>query len=334
VTMSSVVPQARSLGSRGLYETLFRNVFAAGKSVLTQDLRSYCLATRYRSGSQLEGALELLRNIGVVTAEGDYLKPDEEFLRVVERGEIGLALATRVIDRLVVAGEIENLFPVGSLSWGKLDWELNVHLSRIPMQSLPVIKLLRDLDTILDSEEATVLLRVQEPFSRRLQAAVALAFSSKRIAKTLSPEQLERLQEVQARQGADAEEYVLRFERNRLEGHAQLQLVRRVSLVNTAAGYDIESFEGVRSFLPDRFIEVKSYRGTEHFFLSLGELEVARELGERYYIYLIDTEKCDLQENSPKIIQNPAVELFGQESSWLATAISFEILRKTPQDHS
>lgn len=328
MTISSVVPQARSLGSRGLYETLFRNVFAAGKSVLMQDLRSYCLATRYRSGSQLDGALELLLNIGVLTAEGDYLKPDEGFRRIAGSDEIGLALATRLIDRLVVAGEIESLFPVGSLSWGRLDGELNVHLSQVPMRSLPVIKLLRDLDTILDSEEATVLLKVQEPFSRRLQAAVALAFSSRRIAKTLSPEQLERLQEAQARQGADAEEYVLRFERNRLQGHAQLQLVQRVSLVNTAAGYDIESFEGLRSFLPDRFIEVKSYRGTEHFFLSLGELEAARQLGDRYYVYLVDMEKVDLPGYLPDIIRNPSVELFEQGAGWSATAITFEILRR------
>jgi hypothetical protein len=272
--------------------------------------------------------LELLLNIGALTAEGDYLRPDGEFLRVAESDGIGLALATRLIDRLVVAGEIESLFPVGSLSWGRSDWELNVHLSQVPMRSLSVIKLLRDLDTILDSEEATVLLKVHEPFSRRLQAAVVLAFGSRRIAKTLSPEQLERLQEAQTRQGADAEEYVLRFERNRLQGHVQLQLVRRVSLVNTAAGYDIESFEGLRSFLPDRFIEVKSYCGTEHFFLSLGELKAAKELGERYYIYLIDVEKCGLEEYLPHIIRNPAVELFNQSSVWSATAITFEILRK------
>jgi hypothetical protein len=330
--MSSVVPQARSLGSRALFEILFRNVFAAGEPVLLGDVRSYCLSTRYGSGLQLDGALELLLNIGVLSAIGDYLRPDEEFLRTARDDEIGLALSSRLIDRLVASGEIESLFPVGALSWGKADGELNIHLSQIPIQRLAVIKLFRDLETVLDSEDGAALVRVQEPFSRRLQDAVAVASSRVRAVKRLSPEQLVRLQEAQARQGADAEEYVLGFERKRLCGHAQVQLVHRISLTNTAAGYDIESFEGLKSFLPDRFIEVKSYRGTEHFFLSLGELEAARELGDRYYVYLIDMEKCDSQEYFPQIIRNPAVGLFDNSSDWLATAVNFEIVRKAPQE--
>jgi hypothetical protein len=293
-----------------------------------RDLRSYCLATRYRSGSQLDGALGLLVNLGVLALDGEYLKPDIGFADLAESSEIGLALATRLVDRLAAAGEIESLFPVGSLSWAQSPGELTVHLSQVPMQSLPVIKLLRDLDTVLDSEDGMALLKVREPFSHSLQAAVAAAFSRRPTRKALSPEQLERLQEAQARQGAEAEEYVLRYERDRLDGHVQLQLVRRISITNTAAGYDIESFEGLKSFLPDRFIEVKSHRGVEHFFLSVGELDAARELGDRYYLYLVDMAKFDLPEYCPLIIRNPAVELFDQRLGWSATAITFEVARK------
>jgi Domain of unknown function (DUF3883) len=330
--MSSVVPPARSLGNKALYETLFRSVFAAGGSVLVRDLRSYCLATQYRAGSHIDAALQLLLNLGVVTANGDQLQPDEGFCRVIRNDDLGLTLAIRLIDGLVAAKEIENIFPVGALSWGRRDGELNLHLSQVPMRGLPVIKLLRDLGAVSDSDDGAVLLKVREPFSRRLQEAVTLAFS-RRVRKVLSPEQLERLQEAQARQGAEAEEYVLQFERSRLEGHAQLSFVRRISTTNTAAGYDIESFEGLKSFLPDKFIEVKSYRGTVHFFWSVGELEAARELGDRYYIYVVDVEKYASREYIPQIIRNPATELFSQETDWLSNAITFEIVRKTPQEH-
>ena len=68
-----------------------------------QDLRSYCLATRYRCGSQLDGALGLLLNLGVLAADGEYLRPDAGFVDISDSGEIGLALATRLIDRLAVA---------------------------------------------------------------------------------------------------------------------------------------------------------------------------------------------------------------------------------------
>jgi hypothetical protein len=310
------------------YETLFRKVFAAREPVLVGDVRSYCLATHYGSGLQLDGALELLLNIGILSADHDYLRPDKDFLHAAKNEEIGFAISTRLIDRLVAAGEIQSLFPAGSLSWGKSDGELNIHLSHIPMRWLAVVKLLRDLEAVLDSEEGAALLRVRKPFSGVLQASVALGFSRARAIKILTPAQLGLLQEAQARQGADAEEYVLRLERNRLREHPQLQLVRRISLLNTAAGYDIESFEGLKSFLPDRFIEVKSHRGAVRFFLSLGEMEAAKELGDRYYLYVIDMDKCGLAEYSPFIIRNPVVELFDQHSEWSTTATNFEIVRK------
>jgi hypothetical protein len=161
-----------------------------------------------------------------------------------------------------------------------------------------------------------------------LRDALGAAFARTRAVSRLSPEQLERLQQSQAKQGADAEEFVLALEKRRLEGHAQLQLVRRVSLSNTAAGYDIESFEGLRSFLPDRFIEVKSHRGVERFFFSSGEMEAAKELGERYYIYVVDMGKFEEAGYDPIVIRNPAAVLSNQDSSWLVTTSAFEVIRK------
>lgn len=328
--MPSVVPQASSLGSRRLYEALFQHVFVAGVSVLAKDVRAYCLATHYRSGSQIDGALELLVNIGILTVDGDYMKPDEDFLQVAKGRGIAVATSIRLIERLAASGEIGDLFPAGSITWGAAQDDLNIHLSQIPFGSLAVVGLLRSLGVLLDLEEATVLLKVQEPFSQALQTAVSLSSKSKRIFKVLTPEQLEHLQEAQVKQGMRAEEYVLQLERKRLEGHRQIQLVRRISLSNTAAGYDIESFEGPESFMPDRFIEVKSYKGEEHFFLSLGELEAARELGDRYHLYLVDVERLDSSYYLPAVIRNPANALFDQCSSWLATAVTFEICRKRP----
>lgn|GEM_PF-703379 len=326
MTTLSVIPQARSLGSRSLYETVIRRVFAAGQPVLVEDLRSYCLDTVYRCGSQLNGVLEVLLNLEVLHVEGDCLTLDNGLLNA--EGDICLALAARLMDRLVKSQEVGSVFPVGSISWGRSPGELDIHLSHIPLRSLAVVKLLRDLDLVLDSNEGVALLKVHEPFSRVLRDAVTVAFSSRSIVKKFSPEALEHLQEAQMKQGAEAEEYVLRYEQRRLKGHAQIGWVRRISVVNVAAGYDIDSFEGLRSFLPDRFIEVKSHRGEERFFLSSGELEVARELGDRYVLYLVDMEKCELPEYSPLMIRNPAVELFNQASGWAAVATTFEIAKK------
>src|SRR5258708_14568186 len=241
---------------------------------------------------------------------------------------------TLTIDRLAIDGEIERFFPPGSLSWGSGNGELNLHLSQVSMQSLPVVKLLRDLGVVFDSEQAAVLLKVQEPFSTALRAAVAMTASRNRRGRELSPEQLALLQQAQTQQGAEAEVFVLALEQKRLSGHPQPQLIQHLSLTDAAAGYDIESFEGLKSFLPDRFIEVKSYRAVEHFFLSSGEMAAARELGDRYYLYLVDMEKIDSPKYLPTIIRNPADEPFDPKSCWSASAVNFEVVRKMTQGRS
>lgn len=326
--MSNVVPQAQSLGSLALYEILFRKVFATGQPVLRTDARAYCLSARYGIGAHFDAALELLINVGILTVDGGYLRPEGEFIHFVKENPIGLSISQRLVDRLAAVGEVESVFPADALSWGGADGEVNIHLSQIPLQKIAVVKLLRDLEAVFDSEESALILRAKNPFAKRLQAAVALALTRVRKVKILSPDQLENLQRVQAKQGADAEEFVVSFERKRLDGHAQIQLIRRISLTNTAAGYDIESFEELKSFLPDRFIEVKSHSGVERFFLSSGEMETAKELGNHYYLYVIDVEKCKGVGYDPLIIRNPAVELGAQDSEWSLTSTVYEVVRK------
>lgn len=325
--MPSVVPQAQSLGSRRLYETLLRCVCVGGGSHRLDDVRSFCLASHYRAGAQFDAALQLLLSIGVLIMEGGRLRPREDFVLDSEGHEVGLAILSRLVSRLAAAGEIESFFPSGCLSWGIVDGELNLHLSQIPMRSLPVIKLFRDFGAVLDSDEAAALLKVREPFSGILRTSLSFAVSNSRHTRTFTPEQLAAIQEAQAKQGAEAEAFVLAFELRRLNGHPQLQLVQRVSLMNAAAGYDIESFDGLRSFLPDRFIEVKSYRVFERFFLSSGEFETAKELGERYCLYLVDMEQVDSPGYSPTIIRNPTEQLFGAQTCWVVNPASYELTR-------
>jgi hypothetical protein len=329
--MQSVVPQAQSLGNKGLYETLFRNVFAAGEPVLMTDVQAYCYSTRYGAGEHLDAALELLTNIGVLQRDGESLLPDASFLRSANETSVGLAVSIRLLESLEKAGEIEDVFPPGTLSWGNSDGELNIHLSKVPMRMLAIIKLLRDLETAVDSEEGAAIVKVENPIAGRLQESLFLSSARTRVLRILDPEQLERLQEAQAKQGANAEEFVLGLEQERLRGHVRLEFIRRISVTNTAAGYDIESFEGLKSFLPDKFIEVKSHHGVQHFFLSSGELEAAKELAERYYLYLVDMDKYGEAGYEPVVIRNPAAEFLSQESAWSLSTNVFKVIRKNPR---
>lgn len=106
--------------------------------------------------------------------------------------------------------------------------------------------------------------------------------------------------------GDRGEDIVLEFERNRLEDIGllkQAKKVDRVSLKSDAFGYDILSFNDDKS---ERYIEVKATRakaGNANFFLTLNELNTAKEKQENYYIYMV----YDILSANPKIwiIPNP-----------------------------
>lgn len=100
------------------------------------------------------------------------------------------------------------------------------------------------------------------------------------------------LLEVRRQYGRLAEEFVLHKERERLTESDREDLailVKKISDQNIAAGYDILSFDGRESdVFPDRFIEVKGTAGNRIlFYISKNELETARKLRDRYWIYCV-----------------------------------------------
>jgi hypothetical protein len=108
-----------------------------------------------------------------------------------------------------------------------------------------------------------------------------------------------------------AENAVVEFEKRRLRQMnmpTQAALVRRVSQLDTKAGYDIQSFDGDKpAFDYDRFIEVKTSQQNEiHFYWTANEKRVAQEKTTAYWIYFIGGLKegyeCDI---SPIAIQDP-----------------------------
>lgn len=129
----------------------------------------------------------------------------------------------------------------------------------------------------------------------------------------------------QAEDGAAAEEWVITFERQRLRGHPLQEQVRRISMDDVAAGYDILSFTSTTSLRHDLFIEVKSYATRKVFHWSRNEIATAREFGEAYALYLVDRTRCTDDGYIPHIIMGPSPEMFVlPDSGWRVEATSFE----------
>lgn len=85
-----------------------------------------------------------------------------------------------------------------------------------------------------------------------------------------------------------AEEYVVKYERSRLDlaGRNDLsKLVKRVSEYNVSAGFDVRSFDSDGS---TRYIEVKSATNLYiQFFWTTSEMQFAREHCNEYWVYFV-----------------------------------------------
>jgi len=126
-----------------------------------------------------------------------------------------------------------------------------------------------------------------------------------RNASRFTPEERRRLQDRLERLGEEAENWALTYEKKRLAEHPLVELVRRVSLDDVSAGYDIASFASSKSLSHDRFLEIKSFSDRPRFFWSIGETEKAKELGDQYILMLIDRAKMPDPSYAPLEIADP-----------------------------
>lgn len=135
-------------------------------------------------------------------------------------------------------------------------------------------------------------------------------------------EQLMQRQEEQSKRGLEAEEFVLKYEQDRLPDRADK--VKRISDFDVSAGYDIASFDNFGSVVYDRFIEVKCYLGSPHFYWSENETDVAKIKGEKYVLCLVDYKKIHESGYKPEFICNPYETIF-TDDSWLVNTASYKI---------
>lgn len=114
----------------------------------------------------------------------------------------------------------------------------------------------------------------------------------------LSPEKLRDIKLRCEENGYLGEEFVLNYERNRLQELNLVSLadqVKWISQESASEGYDILSFEEDGS---ERWIEVKSTSGRGKVFeMSNNEWETAVQAGNKYYIYRV----TDVRSKKPQI---------------------------------
>jgi hypothetical protein len=137
----------------------------------------------------------------------------------------------------------------------------------------------------------------------------------------LSNVELKKKLELQAQLGLEAEEWFLEWEKNRLAGHIFNKLISRVSDRDVAAGYDLLSFKDLNSLTFDRYIEVKSFSSDPRIFISINELEVAKQYQDQYVLVILDRTRFNDGSYTPIEFINPYSLLMSSERpSWISVA--------------
>jgi len=138
----------------------------------------------------------------------------------------------------------------------------------------------------------------------------------------ISDASLMKLLEQQRLQGEIGENYVIDFEINRLALRNDKSKIKRISILDVSAGYDIISYNENSSTTLDRFIEVKTYKGSPHFHWSSNEIQTAKLRSNHYYLYLVDFNKISIPTYKPIIICDP-ISYFENNVEWISTPESF-----------
>lgn len=138
----------------------------------------------------------------------------------------------------------------------------------------------------------------------------------------MDEQKLFEMLELQRHNGEQGELFVLKYEINRLSNHKNLDNVKRISLIDVGAGYDIASYNSILSQSLDRFIEVKTYTGKPHFFWSRNEISMARLRPKNYFLYLVNLDEINIPNYEPQIISDPS-GYFENSEVWTITAQSF-----------
>jgi|LSQX01.1.fsa_nt_gb hypothetical protein len=178
--------------------------------------------------------------------------------------------------------------------------------------SVNVLTLLKD--TLGDH---IVVVRDYEQFIQKLNSRASVRLTQQQL---LSKLELNRIA------GEKAEVFVFGWEHGRIKCRKARNLIRKISDIDVAAGYDIVSVNSDASTVADRFIEVKAVGKDFKFYWSRNEIDVARTLGEQYYLYLVELEQIEKSGYSPYIINNPAHHIFHSES-WYSIPDSYLVKR-------
>ena len=310
--MNQELKSHSSIGDRDGILFFAKHVLTKDKTILSS-LKEHC---QVNQGISLNFgcAVEAFSYLGITEHNSRSIQSTGIIDNSADDNVLRERICTRCIDVLLE----ENLIDINKVSFNeanmlfslpKTAFSFDAAIFRNMLTSLDYLTLKNGIYFVKASESKAF---VQKIDTRR-----------KKISLEILRQQIEREQQI----GDAGEEFVVCFERARLSPEKS-PLVMRISQADTAAGYDIISFQGNDSIGIDRLIEVKTYIGQKHFHWSANEIAIAKLRRDLYFLCLVDYHRIGEPNYEPEFIQNPFKEVF-DSPSWLREPDSYTF---TPVD--
>jgi hypothetical protein len=331
--MSNTTHTHNDFGTIEFIVEVYKNIVVFVEPTPFDDVNNY-LRTKSKSAyapGSLEGIFELFSYLDIITIENDKLYLNSDNYQEIENTETAVqdSIVYRIFHRLLLDDEISQVFQPQMFKYDETKDCFHIESSLIPFKYSWLRNALITLDFFKPSIKSSTLLINNQyyPFFSNNVLGQVKEFNPLQTRNgPITFQEFIAIQSQKEIYGKQAEEFALNYERNRLSYHPNLEKVKIISNLDVGAGYDIISYMSLDSDNLDRFIEVKSYSGTCHFFWSRNEIEKARLNNRSYFLYLVDRSDVEKVNYAPLIVCNPYQEIFkGQH--WLTEPESWSVSR-------
>lgn len=324
-----------SLGNKSEIEFV---LFEALDCEIEQDLNnisSFCISNIFSISRSINGIICLLEFLSIIVIDDNMISVNQDsfnhdFYNTSSEYFKDTHFYMQLFKKLHLSEE-DRMFSEDNIGFDHSFNQYYVKSHLIKLKLFPIRNLLLALGFLEADERIPNHLLVNSTFTKFFKINIISGLQTEaeisRLKRKITLKELERSLEHKSEFGRLGEEFVLKYEQNRLKEHQDFKKIISISDDYVNAGYDIESFDTLDSFLIDRFIEVKSYNEKLVFYWSDNEIQQAKELKNKYFLYLVDRSLMNQKEYIPKVFKNPYDRIF-KNNLWEKDVVNWKISLK------
>lgn len=310
---------------------LFDGLSAENAQSLT-NLRKYCISNLFSISRCFKGLLQLFHFMSFIEINESSVSLNNKYFNQVRFDKQTYLdqfhLYDHLIQTLKKAEILQEMFNGNNLKYSPKLSQYYILENKFPYKYFSLRNMLLSTGFFQRNEDLTNHLFIRKEFTGQFKKAVINDLPNENnLVKKISLAQLKKILQTKEDAGKLAELFALEYECRRLNGHPNIERVSIISQEYVNAGYDIETFEDIDSIVLDRFIEVKSYQEEISFFWSRNEIEMAKKLRNKYYLYLVNRGRIGEKDYTPQKFQDPYKKIF-ESDLWIKNPENWKITFK------